>query len=86
MSHEKKLTTDEEIARIEAALLALPARTRAVFLLHRLDGLGYGEIAASFGISEARVGAHIAAAMVAIDRALDRARWPWWRRLLDRWR
>ena len=90
MSHSKKLTTDDEIERIEEALLALPARTRDVFLLHRLDGLGYGEIAARFGISEARVGADIAEAILAIDRALEEAlerpRRPWWRCLLDRWR
>lgn len=42
MPHDKKLTTDDEIARIEDALLALPARTRAIFLLHRLDGLNFG--------------------------------------------
>lgn len=53
-----------------AAVDALPPLTRAVFLLHRLDGLGYGEIAMLLRIDTDDVTSHIAEALVRIDRAL----------------
>jgi len=49
----------------EAAVAALPARMREVFLLHRVRGLSYREIAAMLGISLRTVEWHIAEA---IDR------------------
>lgn len=50
----------------------LPARTRAVFLLHRLEGLRYKDIAARLDISVRTVEWHIAKAIVRIDEGLDR--------------
>lgn len=86
MAHDNRPTTPDEIERIEQVLLALPARTRAIFLLHRVDGLGYAEIAERCGISVKRVERHIARAMLQIDRALDGIDRPWWRRWVERWR
>lgn len=74
------------IDRIEQALAKLPARRRNIFLLHRLDGLSYAEIADRYGISTKRVEQHIAAAMLHLDKELDGVRRSLWRRWLDRWR
>lgn len=49
----------------------LPPRTREVFLLHRVDELGYREIAERLGISIRTVEWHIAQAIYRIGRDLD---------------
>ena len=85
MAHDHRPTSDE-IERIAQALLALPARTRRIFLQHRLDGLSYAEIADRWGIAVNEVERHVAEAMLQIDRALDGHRRPWWRRFLGGWR
>ena len=45
---------------------------REVFLLHRVDGLSYKDIALQLGISVRTVEWHIAEAIVRIGRGLDR--------------
>lgn len=57
--------------RYRAAVSALPERMREVFLLHRVDGLGYKEIAEMLGISVRTVEWHIAEAIVRIGRGLE---------------
>lgn len=84
MAQDNQPTTSDEIERIEQALLTLRARTRRIFLLHRLDGLSYADIAERCGISVRRVERDIAEAMVQLDRALDGRRRPWRRRWLGR--
>lgn len=75
----------ETVDRMEQALRRLPARRRNIFLLHRLDGLSYAEIADLYGISVRRVERHIAAAMLHLGCELDGIRRPWWQRWLERW-
>lgn len=48
---ERVLAGREELGRIEAAIRAMPERTREAFRLFRLDGLSQREIAAELGIS-----------------------------------
>jgi RNA polymerase sigma-70 factor (ECF subfamily) len=78
----------ELLARIEAAVQALPRQRREVFLALRVDGRTYAEIAQATGLSEAQVERHVARAIAHIDRHLQRGeaspRPPWWRRLLRR--
>lgn len=50
------------LKRVEEGLAALPPRTREIFLMHRLRGLKYREIAAHYGISQSAVEKHIAKA------------------------
>lgn len=57
-------------ALYRASVDALPKRTREVFLLHRLDGLAYKDIAALLGISIRTVEWHVAEAIVRIERDL----------------
>jgi RNA polymerase sigma-70 factor (ECF subfamily) len=47
---------------------------REVFLLHRIHGLGYKEIAGVLGISVRTAEWHVAEALVRIGRGLDRLR------------
>lgn len=57
-------------ARYQASVGALPNRTREVFLLHRVDGLAYKDIAELLSISIRTVEWHVAEAIVRIDRDL----------------
>ncbi|MBB5986622.1 RNA polymerase sigma factor [Sphingobium lignivorans] len=57
--------------RYQAAVNALPERMREVFLLHRIEGLGYREIATRLGISHRTVEWHIAEAIVRIGKGLE---------------
>lgn len=57
-------------ALYRASVEALPRRTREVFLLHRIEGLPYKEIATQLGISIRTVEWHVAEAIVRIGRDL----------------
>lgn len=61
------------LTRLEAAVAAMEEPTREVFLMHRLESLGYGEIGERLGLSVAEVERHIAAAMLHLVRAMDAA-------------
>jgi len=61
------------LAVIERSVEAMESQMREVFLIHRLDDLGYPEIAERLGISIAQVERHIAGAMLRLARALDAA-------------
>jgi RNA polymerase sigma-70 factor (ECF subfamily) len=58
--------------RYRQIIEALPPRTREVFLLHRVDELGYREIAERLDISIRTVEWHIAQAIYRIGKELDR--------------
>ena len=58
--------------RYRAIVATLPERMREVFILHRIEGLSYKEIAARLDISPRTVEWHIAEAIVRIGRELDR--------------
>lgn len=53
------------------ALAALPARTRTIFLLHRVDELTYLQIADRLGVSAKTVEYHMASALKHLSRSLD---------------
>ena len=58
----------------EAALEGLPAKTRRVFQLHRVEELSYHEIHKTLGISVATVEYHMMKALAHIARCVDAAR------------
>lgn len=47
----RALLARERLRAVSASLMTLPERTRAVFVLRRLEGLRYGEIAARLKVS-----------------------------------
>ena len=57
--------------RVRAALAELSPRTRMVFLMHRIEGLKYREIAAALGISISAVEKQIAKAVVHLAELAD---------------
>ncbi len=63
LSPERVLTGRQEAQRLVAVLETLPERTRAIFLLHRFDGLKYRAIAERLGLSVSAVEKHMAAAI-----------------------
>jgi RNA polymerase sigma factor (sigma-70 family) len=71
-SPEHHATQREALARVRDAILALPPRCRAVYLMHRIDGLSYPEIARRSGISVKAVEKQMSRAL----RALRDAREP----------
>lgn len=54
----------ERLERVMAALESLGPRTRDIFLMHRVDGLKYREIAEIRGVSVSAVEKHIARAVL----------------------
>jgi RNA polymerase sigma factor (sigma-70 family) len=57
--------------RMRRALDGTSGRTRAIFLMHRLDGLDYTEIAQHMNLSVSAVEKHIASALVVLAEAND---------------
>lgn len=70
-SPERVYEGREVVAALLDALDALPERTRAVFVLQRFDGLRYGDIAASLGISVSSVEKHMMKALAHVARCMD---------------
>lgn len=56
---EHLLVARERLRSATAALMALPERTRAIFILRRLEGFQYAEIATRLGISVSAVEKHM---------------------------
>ncbi len=60
---EDRIAGRQQIARLKAAIDALPERTQAIFRLHKLEGLPQTQVAARLGISISSVEKHLAAAL-----------------------
>lgn len=60
--HPEVLAAQERLEKVMAALDSLGPRTREIFLLHRVDGMKYREIAARLDITVSAVEKHIAKA------------------------
>jgi RNA polymerase sigma-70 factor (ECF subfamily) len=59
---DEVLAARVRLDRVREGLSRLTPRTREVFLMHRLDGMKYREIAEQLGISQSAVEKHIARA------------------------
>ena len=68
---EERIELEETRERYRSAVAGLPPRMREVFVLHRIHGLGYRDIAHRLGISPRTVEWHVAEAIVRIGRGLD---------------
>lgn len=64
LSPEEHAMLVEAICQIDRALAALPLPVKTVFLLSRLDGLSYPQIAEHMGISAATVERHMKRALL----------------------
>lgn len=68
-SHDQMVAHDQELALIRAVILELPPKCRQVFLLQRLRGLSYADIAKRCGISRKTVEMHMSRALSALREA-----------------
>jgi RNA polymerase sigma factor (sigma-70 family) len=57
----------QRLKHVEEAIAQLPARCREIFLMHRIEGMSYSQIAKGVGISVSAVEKHIARACLSID-------------------
>lgn len=71
---EWNMAADDLLKLYEAAVDAMPPKTRRVFLMHRVDELSYREIHERVGISIATVEYHMMKALAHIAKALDHDR------------
>jgi RNA polymerase sigma-70 factor (ECF subfamily) len=60
---DEVLISRHRLERLLAGMEQLTPRTREVFLMHRLDGLRYREIAEELGISQSAVEKHMSRAI-----------------------
>lgn len=67
---DRVLDGQERLRRASAALLELPERTRHVFVLRRLEGLRYQDVAKRLGLSVSAVEKHMQRAMAHLIRRL----------------
>ena len=59
ISPERVLLGKRKVEELNRALMELPERTRAIFLLHRFEGHKYSEMARQFGVSTSSVEKHM---------------------------
>jgi RNA polymerase sigma-70 factor (ECF subfamily) len=59
---DEVLVSRQRLERVREGIRQLSPRTREIFLMHRLEGIKYREIAANMGISQSAVEKHIAKA------------------------
>lgn len=64
------LEASNDLRHIEVALRGLPEKTRQIFLLNRIHGRKYGEIATAMGLSQSAVEKHMMRALHACKASL----------------
>lgn len=65
------LEASSDLRHVEVALRGLPEKTRQIFLLNRIHGRKYGEIAKAMGLSQSAVEKHMMRALQACKASLD---------------
>ncbi len=70
------LEAGNDLRHVEAALRSLPERTRQIFLLNRIHGRKYAEIAKVMGLSQSAVEKHMMRALEACKASLRQAHPP----------
>jgi len=68
---EATLLKKERLARLADSLVDVGAKTRRIYLAHRMDGMKYQEIAQLHGLSVSAVEKHIAKATMAVTRWME---------------
>ena len=67
-SPEELVTLSQTLNRLEHSLQRLPGKVRSTFLLARIDGLTYPQIAAELGISQRSVSVYMSRSQALCDR------------------
>ena len=70
LTPDRVFTAREQVGVVMEALRTMPEKRRRIFILNRLEGLSYTEIARRTGIGRTAVTKHVARATADIDAAL----------------
>ena len=68
--HARRLANEHDLVRVRAAILQLPTRCRQMYLLNRVEGLSYTQIARHCDISVKAVEKHIGNALTKLRARL----------------
>lgn len=68
---DRVLEAKEAISRLKLVLMQLKPRTREIFLLNRLDGLSYTQIAVRFGMTNGGVEWHMMKALAHLRKSFS---------------
>ncbi len=68
---DEVLASRERLERVREGLKIMPPRSREIFLMHRLDGMKYREIAATLKITQSAVEKNIARAQQFLTDYID---------------
>ena len=69
-NQEERLQHHQELAAIRVVVMGLPVRCREVYLLNRIEGMSYTEIAGHLGISNKAVEKHVSRALATLRERL----------------
>lgn len=69
-TQEQRMADLQELAAIRELILRLPGRCRQIYLLNRIEGMSYSEIARHCGISVKAVEKHVAKALLHLRKGL----------------
>lgn len=69
-SEETRAIIVDALVQIDALLHRLPEKTRLAFLMYKIDGMTYGEIAVRLGVSVSSVERYVAHALISSYEAL----------------
>ena len=73
---ELALINSERLNRALVVIQAMPTRRREAFLLHRIDGLSYAQIARRMGVTPKAVEKHMTLAMIDLARGMEKLETP----------
>lgn len=73
---DEALTAQETLMHVTRLLDSIEPRSREAFLLHRVDGLTYTQIARQLGVSVSSIEKHIAWAMAVLMDSVERDETP----------
>jgi RNA polymerase sigma-70 factor (ECF subfamily) len=68
---DEVLAARQRLRRVQAGLERLPARTRQIFVMHKVEGMKLREIAAALGITQSAVEKHLARAVLFLTEWTD---------------
>lgn len=71
-AHDEHLARQEELAAVAEVILTLSPRCREIFLLNRVEGMTYVQVAETCGISLKAVEKHMTKALAALRRQLGK--------------
>lgn len=70
---ERELAGSQELRMLSRLIDELPPRCRQAFLLHRIYGMAFGDIAAQLGVTERMIRKHVVRALMYCRAGLDAA-------------